>query len=905
MPSHARGADAGGAAARCSSGCAAIPAVISPLKVCFFVWQIMVITLRSWGVTFLPLSHSSSQHQPAMLSLPNLLAHTSCANTGLSQVAPNAATPLQTVCATFDGSIRSRDGFFHAMLSYRVSPDQDFVTKVHHMINLLCSVGASNQMEETVSFDSSPWPSAFERHDTTKTSCARLFQDAFCLRAGQGWEGDGSSRGGGFIGALRLSVVFVPFFSAHAQGKGSIGGLLQLAISDKQDNVLLELIIARELHLVSKKSDASKLCPCSHILPLFMMEDVFQASSQLPQQPSLETNKKALEILRTMKVPSSDISPELLNQSLTPKQVYDFFAKFQGVKLFERGSEPFQIEAAAKAIIRVIKVAIADIKFYDLNMNCSQMNELNSFLSGINLSYYSSIMASHQITSIFSLSSLGETRCPDLLKLLATRGAQIAEQGSVATELVKLESAILASKSSPQARSLCNRFDSFIDQDASFVTAMTSACAVDIFLSKRTTLVVFGVGAVLSSFCFILNCFYNFFPFGYDDTFFPTYPAMIPIYYAWLGAVWLLFAVAMLVSHFQSPRYGRFMVAFCLFMWACLYLWVMALSVHSAIHTKCQYCAYVFPAYIAPNYSLTSNIWCQPFHGIGFLAGCVFMLFKQEYFMEGGIAVLILESWIPWIIVSTQASVWTPTSAIFWISVVVLMKVLQYIGRHRARAIFSKNSRILSKAKYDGQAKTGSLPNHIHDGLAQLENLGRLTNPQPRGCLRRFLFFLNSCCLQNASNSHHEMIMNELQTLRGMYFKDAHSRILGRILSDEDQAITSSLQFVLSFVDEHGPSGKSVILQPHSKFDVLISDAEFINHPFQDWAASWLSNGADFDSIRPYLFLPSDDESENSFKKLCSNEHRPIRGVHVRGPVKHVDRAIAKVTLCFWVMVHI
>jgi hypothetical protein len=88
----------------------------------------------------------------------------------------------------------------------------------------------------------------------------------YCLKDGAGWEGDGDAKSGGFVGAVRLSPVFVPMFSAteivpentelaqQGSGKGSVGQMIKLAHKDMQDNVLLELIIARELHLMSKKA---------------------------------------------------------------------------------------------------------------------------------------------------------------------------------------------------------------------------------------------------------------------------------------------------------------------------------------------------------------------------------------------------------------------------------------------------------------------------------------------------------------------------------------------------------------------------------------------------------------------------------------------------------------------------
>jgi hypothetical protein len=85
-------------------------------------------------------------------------------------------------------AIDSREGFFHAMLSYRVSTDRDFVSKLHDKIHLLAPIGETNDAKL---LDSSPYPAGFRRDESVMNSSMRVFQDAYCLRDGMGWEGDG------------------------------------------------------------------------------------------------------------------------------------------------------------------------------------------------------------------------------------------------------------------------------------------------------------------------------------------------------------------------------------------------------------------------------------------------------------------------------------------------------------------------------------------------------------------------------------------------------------------------------------------------------------------------------------------------------------------------------------------
>jgi hypothetical protein len=214
----------------------------------------------------------------------------------------------------------------------------------------------------------------------------------YCLKDGVGWEGDGGAKSGGFVGAVRLSPVFIPLFSAteivtedialaqKGSGKGSVGQMINLAHRDMQDNVLLELIVARELHLMSKESSKTNgkavLTPCSYIFPLFRTGDVWKAASSLPKTASVLTNDKAKKVMIHMGVLDEAISPELRNGTLTVHAVWQFFAQFQGIKLHAHGDERFQIAAAANAIIGVIdniRSIVADSKFDDLKMNSSQM----------------------------------------------------------------------------------------------------------------------------------------------------------------------------------------------------------------------------------------------------------------------------------------------------------------------------------------------------------------------------------------------------------------------------------------------------------------------------------------------------------------------------------------------------
>jgi hypothetical protein len=88
--------------------------------------------------------------------------------------------------------IDARDGFFHAMLSYRVSSDSDLVRKIHDKLHLLAPNAGKSVSQVNQLLDSSPFPEGYSRDESTLSSSLRVFLDVYCLK-------DGVGRG--FVGA--------------------------------------------------------------------------------------------------------------------------------------------------------------------------------------------------------------------------------------------------------------------------------------------------------------------------------------------------------------------------------------------------------------------------------------------------------------------------------------------------------------------------------------------------------------------------------------------------------------------------------------------------------------------------------------------------------------------------------
>jgi hypothetical protein len=890
---------------------------------------------------WLPSSSSSADSQVPMIDAPLRISPNSHPLDDNSPQVSNAQVLADTLPQTHIFRIDPREGFFHAMLSYRVNSDKDFVTNIHNKVHLLGPGARNSQTHEAPSMpsnlDTYPWPSAFLRNKSVLNSTIRVFQDEFCLKDGKAWEGDFvDSQSGGFVGALKLSVVFVPLFSAKVDQDGrvlpvgSVGQMIDLCNSDKQDNVLLELILARELYLQSKQISKSTLLPCSQILPLFHSKAVWEAAKVLPKHPSKITNAKALKIMKSMGTPDSNISKELRSGMLTVVDVWSFYGQFQGIMLHDRGSEKYQIEAAAHAIIQSINEAVSMFKFHDLDMNYAQMYELFDFLSTLNMANYAKILACHKITNLFEFSSLN-TAEDSVVKLIAEHGLQ-ASDSTLAAELAKLRSAIAAAKINRYSKPLNDRFRDFIDEDASLVTLTQSASVVDNGLSKP-----FGL-AVLFLLCFgfaidslaILHSVQN----GRKGLYFPNNKSSQIAFYSCQPVFFALMCIAAIIAQFRSPRHGRYAIVFALIFYCCVYTWILAVSFSSAIENNCRDCANVDELVTSQN-STALNFLNQPFTGVPIAVASITMFFRQDLLLQSSIATIVLVNSLPgfvfFVYFRSFRNIMATTyfgNAYLWLAVFVVLKFLLHIGNRRAKQIYAMNEK-----------KTLKVYESVRSEFAKSEEFLAVSVSSRDASSHRewYSIFRSLCCKLNKRRPS----VAELQTF---------------VPQPSDRSKQSLPINLLNVSAIWGQEiiGERTIYQLHSSFGSLVRDAEFINYPFQDWVSSWLTGGPRFDKIKKLLYHGSNGvatEFVNMFKcavervKLeaafncvlgedvsdLSDPEAPliaragetlsedvlcklqsagvkeifvvsstavIRGVHKRGPVKHVDRAIAKVQCC-------
>jgi hypothetical protein len=833
--------------------------------------------------------------------------------------------------------IDPRQGFFHAMLSYRVTPDQNLVTKIHDKVHLIGPGASSSKtgiQHVPMSLDAHPWPAAFSRHKSVLNSALRIFQDSVCLSDGMGWEGDGRPQNGGFVGALRLSVVFVPLFSAsldqNGRVVGSLGQMIELADNDKQDNVLLELILAREFHLQSKKTTENALFPCSAIFPLLLNEDLFRYAKDLPKLPSKVTNAKALQILKSMGMPDSSISKELKDNRLTVDEVWSFYSAQQGMKMWDRGSETYQVEAAAEAIIQVINRAMSSFKLHDMSINYSQMGELFSFLSALNMANYTKILVRHKITNVFQFSSLS-TEENSIVRLVAEDGFQ-ASDSTLAAELFRLKSAIAIAKNSRFSKSLNDRFRDFIDEDASFATLTQSASVLDNCLSKP-----FGLAVLfLICLCITINACFEL-AAARDNLnadlklYFPNNTESRVAWSAMQAIFFFLMCVAVLIAHFRSPRHGRYAIAFAVLFCSCFYFWTIAVSIRSAFENNCQDCAVVNDLVTAQN-SVTLNILNQPTSGFPTAVAAITMLFRQDLFVSLSLSTTVLVNSIPGLVFLIYFGTFRDIQATrflgnagTWLAFYAVFKALLHIGNQRAKKIYDMN-----------EEKTRNVYKSIRSKYLDKEEFGHISFASSSSdasvglWLRISQFFCRSKHLRMKRSTWREM-----NSTGGNHSGPTH--------------VNYSLNVPAFWTQEI--IGEESIQQQHSSFESLVMDAEYINAPFQEWVSSWLTGGPQIDKVKKHLYhtiggldsafvnlskgtaghvrvedalncvvdedVPDVSNPDSPFIARAGNtvvdamlvkfvkagvksvsvvsSNAAISGKHICGPVKHVDRAIAKV----------
>jgi len=417
-----------------------------------------------------PSARTATVPTPICDASPRVLGTIACSQVSIDMCAPQA--PPHIIGSTLAPLSRRPDAeLFHCMVSYRVKTDAARACAIHDGLHFK----ALNAKAKLDFYSIAKYPAGFTRAREAKQSWVNIFVDKFCLQHGKDWATDG------FLKAILCSLTIVPLLSwettaspgnaAQADHNGSVGGLAGHCRDSPVDNVLLELLLAKELHAASQAlataaNQFDALYPCMHIIPIFV-HDLFGQLSLLSDDAPQATLAKAAEVLQSVGV-QPDAS--FMNQSV--KEIVSYFTKLQGVKCFEFGVEGNK--QAVDHIWRHLKsqATAFDLDRFQLNSfaeNSPQGSELLQFLSASDAGYLSRFLVRHGVSSVQMLADI--RLHPDVLKTIALEISTQCKRPLV-EETIKFGRVVSAAAESHMSRPLCQRLRDFLDTDASILTAI-------------------------------------------------------------------------------------------------------------------------------------------------------------------------------------------------------------------------------------------------------------------------------------------------------------------------------------------------------------------------------------------------------------------------------------------------
>ncbi len=435
------------------------------------------------------------------------------------------------------------DELFHCMISYRVSTDAAIARALHDGLHFK-TLNAKKKLDF---YAVSKFPRGFNRAADCKQSWLNIFLDKVCLRTGKDWADEG------FIPALLCSLTVVPLLSwttappdlttpTTTAACGSIGQLAQHNCQSV-DNVLLELILTKELHetwkRMSKHADRfeNALFPCMHIIPIFI-QDLFGNAAKLTDAVPIATLDKASEVLRGFGI---ETDASFKSQSI--KSIVSFFTRLQGIKYYDLGNSDSANEQTVGRLWDSLKVQALefDIDNFRLSMfaqNNPHGSELLEFLMNTESSHLSRFLVKHGISSVSSLAGLHDSETA--VSLLAQETSK-ALKLPLTEQLLTLKMVSKKAMLSPLASPLQLRLSNFSDTEASVLTAIYSSFAFDIMYSKPIfRWSMFAIGVIYFAIATL-----SLLQSG------PT--GAITLY--WMGFCILTSAV---LSQFLAPRWGRY-----------------------------------------------------------------------------------------------------------------------------------------------------------------------------------------------------------------------------------------------------------------------------------------------------------------------------------------------------------
>jgi hypothetical protein len=432
---------------------------------------------------------------------------------------------------------------FHCMISYRFSSDASLARAIHDRLHFK----TLNAKKKSEFYAAAKYPSGFARARESKQSWLNIFLDSVCLQTGSDWAD------AGFIPALMQSLTMIPVLSwiESSNGdppSGSVGLLAGRNASSPVDNLLLELVLAKELNStwkaisVNANNSSCVLFPCMHIFPIYA-HNIFSKLSNLSDDVPMSTLQKAAEVLLRF---GHQPSASFMQQSI--KSIISYFIQLQGIKYYDLGTTESANEQVASLLWDQLKVQAREFDFDRFTMTAFVQNnphgsELFEFLKASDFGYLSRFLIKHGISSVALLADLQSSESSTIA--LAQETSKVCKRPLLKESLNIKRVANLAAQS-PLSLSMQKRLLNFVDEDASVLTAIYSSSAFDIMLCKP----IFHLATILIGLILI--------PYGVSALLITGLLDGSAIILLWTGAGVI---IASLLAACFAPRYGRYMYA--------------------------------------------------------------------------------------------------------------------------------------------------------------------------------------------------------------------------------------------------------------------------------------------------------------------------------------------------------
>jgi hypothetical protein len=276
---------------------------------------------------------------------------------------------------------------------------------------------------------------------------------------------------------LAKDTALKEFILARASFRGTT------VAADRKDNVLMEFMLARALHLAFK-SDTNPH-PCKLVMPIFVddLDVVFAVLQRLSTEVSNKTATAVQDSLEKILMRKLSKAEEQKWIRVSVKSAVQFMADLQGLQLSNRANVFKSMEAKAElACNSIISTIGIEAEMYCLEQYVSNnpvAHELLDFIKKENIGHVRPSLVKSAVTSLKIFSQLSS----ESIKLIAQDSREVSKKPLV-REIADIEIAVQAAKASPYILPVSQRLAKFHDEDASFMTIIYSTFAMEQGLLK-------------------------------------------------------------------------------------------------------------------------------------------------------------------------------------------------------------------------------------------------------------------------------------------------------------------------------------------------------------------------------------------------------------------------------------